>query len=300
MSTIPKIITSPAAEFPPVVISCALTGAVTTRKQCPAIPYTPSEIADEASRAYDAGATIVHIHAREDDGKPSWRLPVFQKIKEEVKKRCPILINFSTGGIGQTIQERTEQIDLATPEIAALNMGSMNYAVYSEKHKKFHFDEVFANPFKDIIFALTRMNTAGVVPEMECFDAGHIDNTAPLIDMGLLTPPFHFSLVMGVTGGIAATPKHLKFMTEILPEKSSWQVIGISRDQWWLCEEALKLGGHIRVGLEDNFYLPDGKTMARTNGELVEHAVQLTEQLGRRVASLEETRAMMLAKHFAH
>lgn len=276
-----------------VIISCALTGAAADRRQCPSLPYTPAEIADEALRAYEAGATIVHIHAREDDGRPTWRLPVFQAIRDEVRKRCPVLINFSTGGIGQTIQERTEQIEHATPDIAALNMGSMNYAVYSEKNKKFYFDEIFANPFKDIIAALTRMKTFKVIPEMECFDAGHIANADPLIDMGLLTPPFHFSLILGVTGGIKASPKHLRFMSEILPRQSTWQVIGISRDQWWLCEEALELGGNIRVGLEDNFYLPDGKTMARSNGDLVTHAVKLVERMGRKPASLEETRELM-------
>jgi uncharacterized protein (DUF849 family) len=277
----------------PTIISCALTGAATTRKQCPALPYTPVEIAEEAKRAFDAGATIVHIHAREDDGTPSWRPEVFARIKEEVVKRCPILINFSTGGIGNTIEDRTDQLKLAPPHIAALNMGSMNYAIYSAEKKKFYMEFIFQNSFKDIITALTRMKENAVIPEMECFDAGHICNATPLIDMGLLKPPFHFSLIMGVTGGIAATPKNLKFMSEILPEHSDWQVIGISRDQWWLCEEALKLGGHIRVGLEDNFYMPDGKTMATSNGDLVQAAVELTEKMGRRVATLEETKKIM-------
>ncbi len=279
-----------------VIISCALTGATTDRKQCPYLPYTPTEIADEAKRAFDAGATIVHIHAREDDGKPTWRFPVFQTIREEVRKRCPVLINFSTGGILQTIQERTEYLEHATPDLAALNMGSMNYAIYSPKSKKFHFDEIFANPFKDIIVALTRMNNAGVIPEMECFDAGHIANTEPLVDMGLLKPPFHFSLILGVTGGIAATPKNLQFLSEILPSQSSWQVIGISRNQWTLCEKALELGGNIRVGLEDNFYLPDVKTMAKSNADLVEEAVKLVHRKGLNVATLEETRSRMIGR----
>ena len=133
-----------------------------------------------------------------------------------------------------------------------------------------------------------------MIPEMECFDAGHVANADPLIDMGLLKPPYHFSLIMGVTGGIAATVKNMKFMSEILPTPCSWQVIGISREQWGLCEEALKLGGNMRVGLEDNFYLPDGKTMAKGNGELVDAAVAMIQKVGRRVATLEETRAFIL------
>ncbi len=274
----------------PVVITCALTGAIANKKQCSSIPHTPVEIAEEAQRAYNAGATIVHIHGREDDGTPSWRPQVFEAILKEVKKRCPVLVNFSTGGIGQTIEERVEYLNTATPEMAALNMGSMNYAVYSSQQKKFYFDEIFANPFKDIISALNRMNQYSVIPEMECFDAGHIANSEILLDMGLLKRPLHYSLIMGVVGGIGGTPKHLKFMSEILPEGSSWQVIGISRNQWPLCKEALQLGGDIRVGLEDNFYLPDGKTMARGNGELTEKAVELVQQMGLRVASLEETK----------
>lgn len=277
----------------PVIITCALTGAIADRRQCPSLPYTPVEIAEEACRAFNAGATIVHIHGREDDGTPSWRTPVFHSILEEVRKRCSVIVNFSTGGVGQSIEERTEYLSVATPEIAALNMGSMNYAVYSKKNKKFYVDEVFANPFKDIVKALVRMNKLRVIPEMECFDAGHIANVEPLIDMGILHPPFHFSLIMGVLGGICASSKHLKFMSEILPDESIWQVIGVSKNQWNLCEEALRLGGNIRVGLEDNFYLPDGKTMARSNGELVEHAVKMVRRLGQKVATLKEARQML-------
>jgi uncharacterized protein (DUF849 family) len=276
-----------------VIVTCAITGAAATRQQCPAIPYTPVEIADEAQRAYNAGATVVHIHARESNGTPSWRVPVFEEIYREVKKRCPVLINFSTGGIGQSIEERTEYLKSVNPEMAALNMGSMNYAVYSQKNKKFYFDEVFQNPFKDIITALSRMNTAGVIPELECFDAGHVANVEPLIDMGLLQGPLHFSLILGVLGGMASGSKYLKFMQSLLPPDSIWQVIGISRDQWQLCEEALLLGGNIRVGLEDNFYLPDGKTMAAGNGPLVECAVTLVERSGLRVSTLDETRQLL-------
>lgn len=276
-----------------VILTAALTGAVTTRKQCPHIPYTPKEIAQEAKRAYDEGATIVHIHAREDDGSPSWRPERFLEIETEVRNLCPVVINFSTGGIGNSIQERTEYLEICRPEMAALNMGSMNYAVYSSKNKKFYFDEVFSNPFKDIIFTFERMKKRNVVAEMECFDMGHVANSEVLMDMGFLKPPFHYSLVIGVTGGIKASPENLEFMAKSLPKGSHWQVIGISRDQWTLAEQALKLGGNIRVGLEDNFYLPDGVTVAKGNGALAKAAAQLVQKNGLNLANLQETRSTL-------
>lgn len=160
-----------------VIISCALTGAITTREQCLAIPYTPQELAAEAKRAYDAGATIAHIHARTDNGAPTWDVETFQAIKDETKAICPdILLNFSTGAVGVAREERIQHIIDVKPDIAALNMGSMNYAIYSSKHKMFYHDFVFANPFGDIIYFLEQMNAAGVRPEMECFDTGHIGN----------------------------------------------------------------------------------------------------------------------------
>lgn len=273
-----------------VIITAALTGALANRRQCPVIPYTPLEIAAEAKSAYDAGASIVHIHAREDDGRPSWRTEQFIKIREQTAKLCPVLINFSTGGVDCPILERISNLSVSRPEIAALNMGSMNYAIYSQKSKSFLLDEVFANPFKDIVTALQCMNKNQIIPELECFDLGHIANSEPLIDMGLLRLPLHWSFILGVTGGISTSAKNLKFMSESVPQGSLWQTIGISRDQWWLCEEAIKSGGNIRVGLEDNFYLPDGVTMARGNGELVNAAVKLVERLGYQVSNLTETK----------
>ena len=165
-----------------VVISAALTGVLATRDQCPAIPYTPREIAEEAKRAADAGAAIVHIHARTPEGGPEWRVETFAEILSEVRSRSDVIVNFSTGAIGVPVEQRIAHIRELMPEIGALNMGSMNYAIYSEKKKVFYHDHVFANPFKDIQFFLEAMNEAGVRPELECFDAGHIGNTAPLID----------------------------------------------------------------------------------------------------------------------
>jgi 3-keto-5-aminohexanoate cleavage enzyme len=275
-----------------VIITCALTGVLAKKEQCPAIPYSPVEIADEALRAYEAGAAIVHIHARKPEGGPSWESAVFGEIKNEIQKRCPVLLNFSSGGIGLPIEERTQHITDHKPHIAALNMGSMNYAIYSSKKKKFYHDHVFANPFKDIQFCLEEINKAGSLPELECFDTGHVANAFPFIDMGLLKTPAHFSLILGVLGGIPSKEGNLAHMTRNLPEGSHWEVIGIGRDQWRLIDEALELGGDIRVGLEDNFYLPNGE-MASSNGDLVNVAVEKIKDRGLNMAHVEEARATL-------
>ena len=275
-----------------VVVSAALTGVLARREQCPAIPYTPAEIGEEAKRAADAGAAIVHIHARTDDGGPSWDVETFRAIFAEVRARTDVIINFSTGAVGLPPEDRIAHIRDLKPEMAALNMGSMNYAMYSRRRKEIIHDHVFANPFRDIRFFLETMNASGVRPEMECFDTGHIGNTAPLIDMGVLNPPYQFSLVMGVLGGIPATTENLVNQVRNLPDGSHWQVIGISLQQWQLAAAAVTLGGNVRVGLEDNFYLEEGQ-MARSNGELVDKAVRLARDLGREVASIADARELL-------
>jgi 3-keto-5-aminohexanoate cleavage enzyme len=275
------------------IITAALTGVLTTRQQSPAIPYTPAEIAAEARRSVEAGASIVHIHARQDDGRPAFDVETYARIDEEVKKRCPdVIINYSTGAIGIERETRIHHIRALRPDMAALNMGSMNYAIYSRQHKTFYHDHVFANPFQDIQYFLEAMNEAGTRPEMECFDAGHINNAQPLIDMGVLRPPYQFSLIMGVLGGIPASTKTLVQQVDLLPPGSFWQVIGVSRKQWPLVAAAVSMGGNIRVGLEDNLYLPDG-ALAKSNGELVAKAAELVHLVGGQVASIAETRAML-------
>ncbi len=275
-----------------VIITCALTGVLAKKEQCPGIPYSPVEIADEAKRAYDAGAAVVHIHARTPEGGPSWESAVFGEIKKEIQKRCPVILNFSTGGIGLSIQDRVVHVVDHKPAIAALNMGSMNYAIYSRKNKKFYHDFVFANPFGDIESCLTAINQAGAKPELECFDVGHIGNALPFIDMGVLKTPAHFSLILGVLGGIPTKAGNLACMSRNLPEGSHWEVIGIGRDQWRLLREALELGGDIRVGLEDNFYLSHGE-MAKSNGDLVEAGVAMVKETGREPATVEEARKIL-------
>jgi uncharacterized protein (DUF849 family) len=278
---------------PKTIITAALTGVLTTRKQSPAIPYTPVEIAEEARRSVEAGAGIVHIHARQDDGRPAYDVDTYRRIDQEVRQRCPdVIINFSTGAIGVSREERVGHITALTPDMAALNMGSMNYAIYSSKAKTFYHDHVFANPFEDIRFFLEAMNEAGTRPEMECFDTGHINNARPLIDLGVLRPPYQFSLIMGVLGGIPATTKNLVQQADALPPDSFWQVIGISRNQWPLVAAAATMGGNVRVGLEDNLYLPDGR-LAQSNGDLVANGVELIRRLGGEVATIAEARQIL-------
>ena len=274
------------------IISAALTGVLATRDQCPAIPYTPREIGEEAARAADEGAAIVHIHARTPDGGPDWSVETFAAVFAEVRARSDVIVNFSTGAVGVPVEKRIAHIRELRPELAALNMGSMNYAIYSAKKKAFHHDHVFANPFSDIQFFLQAMNEAGVRPEMECFDAGHIGNTRPLIDMGVLSPPYQFSLIMGVLGGIPGTTRQLVNQVDSLPAGSHWQVIGIGLNQWPLVATAITMGGNIRVGLEDNFYLEEGK-MAKSNGDLVGKAARLCRELGAAVASPTEARSLL-------
>jgi 3-keto-5-aminohexanoate cleavage enzyme len=278
----------------PVVITCSISGAIANRDQCPAIPYTPAEYAAEARRIVDEGGVMIHIHARKPDGTPSYEVEDFQAITDAIREEVgdAVIVNYSTGTIGVPVEKRIEYLRACRPEVAALNMGSMNYAKYSRSRKQFVFNMVFANPFDEIIELLQAMNELEIKPEHECFDVGHVGSLEPLIDMGVLHTPLHVDCVMGVVGGIPPTARNLAAMVDNIPDGSHWGVIGISRDQWMLISAALTLGGSIRVGLEDNLYLPDGE-MARSNGELIAKARQMTEDVGRRPATVQEARAML-------
>jgi 3-keto-5-aminohexanoate cleavage enzyme len=284
----------------PVVITCSISGSIANREQCPAIPYTPEEYGAEARRIVDEGGVHIHIHARKPDGTPSYETEDFVAISEAIRAEVgdAVIVNFSTGTVGVPVEKRIAYLEAGRPEVAALNMGSMNYAKYSAKRKDFVFKFVFQNPFDEIIELLEAMRRLNIKPEHECFDIGHVGSLTPLVDMGLLDAPLHADFVMGVVGGIPATARNLAAMADNMPPSPPggphhhWGVIGIGRDQWMLVAAALTLGGSIRVGLEDNFYLPDG-AMARSNGELIAKARQMTEDLGRRPATVQEARAQL-------
>jgi len=285
----------------PAVITCAISGALADRSQCPAIPYTPAEYAAEARRAVDEGAVHIHIHARRPDGAPSVAVEDFVAIREAIVAEVgeAAIINFSTGTVGVSVADRVAYLEAGRPQVAALNMGSLNYAKYSRSRKAFVFDFVFANPFDEIVELLEAMRRLGIKPEHECFDLGHVASLEPLLDMGLLQRPLHADFVMGVLGGVPATARNLAAMADNMPapegggrEHDHWGVIGIGRSQWTMLAAALSLGGSVRAGLEDNFYLPDG-TMARSNGELVARARRMTEDAGRRPATVEEASTLL-------
>ena len=281
----------------PVIITCSISGSLANREQCPAIPYTPEEYAAEARRIVDEGGAMIHIHARHPEGTPSYEIEDFQAIADAIVGEVgDVIVNFSTGAIGVPIDKRIAYLRACRPDVAALNMGSMNYAKYSAKRKEFVFKAVFENSFDTIVEFLEAMNELGIRPEHECFDSGHVANLDPLIDMGLLSEPLQISCVMGVNGGIRPTPKNLAHMADQIPGgpegPNNWGVIGIGRGQWRLVAAAAALGGNVRVGLEDNFYLPDGE-MASSNGDLIARARRLVEDVGRRAATVEEARELL-------
>ena len=292
----------------PAIITCSISGAIANRDQCPAIPYTPAEYAAEARRIVDEGGVHIHIHARTPDGAPSYEVEDFSAIRDAIIAEIgdAAIINFSTGTVGVSVEKRIAYLEACRPAVAALNMGSLNYAKYSRSRKDFVFQFVFTNPFDEIIELLKAMRRLDIKPEHECFDLGHVGSLTPLVDMGLLDAPLHADFVMGVTGGVPATARNLAVMADNLAEvpfipaagadpaarHHHWGVIGIGRGQWALVAAALTLGGSIRVGLEDNFYLPDGE-MARSNGDLIARARQLTEDCGRRPATVQEARTLL-------
>src|ERR671931_1661189 len=281
----------------PVILSCSISGTVANRDQCPAIPYTPEEYASEARRIVDEGGSMIHIHARTPEGVPSYEIDDFRAITEAINAEVDdVIINYSTGAIGVPVEKRIAYLRELRPDVAALNMSSMNYAKYSKRRKEFVFKAVFENSFDTIIEFLTAMRELQIKPEHECFDAGHIANLDPLLDMGLLAEPLQVSLVIGVHGGIRPNARNVALMADQIPRgpqgKNQWQVIGISRDQWRLVGAALALGGNVRAGLEDNFYLPNGE-MARSNGDLIAKSRQMAEDVGRRAATVDEARELL-------
>lgn len=283
------------------VVTCALTGVLTDPAQHP-VPVTPEQMADHAEQAWNAGATVVHLHfRRQEAGKghlPSWDPAVALAISQAIRARCPQLLqNFSTGVVGPDVSGPLACLEAARPEIAALNAGTLNYLKLRANGEWAWPPMVFDNPVEKVRTFVETMTRLGIVPECECFDTGIVRSVAMFQAHGLLRPPVHVSLVMGVASGMPAKPQWLPLLVDELPAGAAWQTIAIGRQEVWAVHRrAVELGGHVRTGLEDTFYLPDG-SKAASNGALVEALCNLVRETGGRVANASETREILLGDH---
>jgi 3-keto-5-aminohexanoate cleavage enzyme len=265
----------------PVIITVALVGAELTLAECPYLPITPEQIGEAAAEACQAGASIIHLHVRMPDGRPTQDKEIFRQAIAAIQARCDIIIQVSTGGaVGMSAQERLQPVHLK-PEMASLTTGSVNFG-----------NEIFANPWSLIQDFAQVMQEHGVKPELEIFDAGMIANALRLRDKGLVSEPLHFDLVLGVPGGMPATVRNLVYLVESLPPGASWSAAGIGRAQTVLAAAAIAMGGHARVGFEDNIYYRRGE-LATSNAQLAARVSRLATELGRPVASPTDARRIL-------
>jgi 3,5-dioxohexanoate:acetyl-CoA acetone transferase len=292
-------------------ISCAITGGMTVPGQSPAIPVTVEEIVDSAVAAHEAGAAIVHVHVRDPEtGKPSADLGVFEEVIAGIRDRCNAIVQPTTGGgVGMTIDERARVLAACRPELASFNVGSFNFGIFQVRHRpemepweidylESTREYVFRNTFADTYRLAELFREAGTKPELETYDVGHLYNVAHLLDQGLLDPPLHIQFVLGVLGANAATLEQLLHMRRTATElfgagTYTWSAAGVGYPgEFHLAATALMLGGHLRVGLEDNLRL-DLERRAASNAELVEKAVALAPLLDREPATADEARAIL-------
>ena len=270
----------------PLIITCAITGAETTREKQPALPITPKEQALAAEQAVKDGASVIHLHVREDDGKPSQRPERFKETIEAIRARVPeVIVQISTGGaIGESIENRARPLALK-PDMASLNLGTMNFG-----------DEVFLNHPSDIVALAAKMHQLGVMPELEIYEAGMLENAFRLARQGILRGPLHFQFVLGVPGGMSGDPRNLMHLVSLLessaPGGSHWGVAGVGRFQLPLAMQALVIGGHVRVGFEDNIFYHKGE-LAKSNAQLVARITRIAGELGREVATPAVARKML-------
>lgn len=266
-----------------LIITAAICGAEVTKANNPAVPYTVEEMTREAKSAYDAGAAIIHLHVRDDDGTPTQDVHRFKLIMDAIKKVCPdVIIQPSTGGaVGMSNEERLQPIALK-PEMATLDCGTCNFGG----------DDIFVNTENTIIEFAEKMNALDIKPECEVFDKGMIDMALRLAKKGIIRQPMHFNFVMGVNGGISGTLRDLMFMTESIPAGSTYTVSGVGRCQLSMATAAILAGGNVRVGFEDNVYMSKGVPL-KSNGEIVARVAEIARLLGREIATPDEARVIL-------
>lgn len=264
-----------------LVITVALTGSQPTAAHNPHLPVSPAQIAADAERCQRAGASIAHVHARDAEGRPTLDPDIFAEIQRLIGERTDLIVQISTGGrAGMDTAARAEPVRRLQPEMASLTTGSMNFP-----------SQVYANSFATVEHLATTMREAGTKPEMEIFEAGMIDNARLLVEQGLASAPLHFDFVMGVRGAQPATPRQLLFLSESIPPDATWTVAGIGRWQLPMAVMAISMGGHVRVGLEDNLYYRKGQLA--TNQALVARVADIARRAERPVATPDEARRIL-------
>lgn len=271
----------------PLIVNAALTGMVPTKADNPSLPVTPDEIAADAERCRAAGASIVHLHARADDGAPTYRKDVYARVVAAVRTRCPdVIVCVSTSGrTFKSFEERADVLDLdgdLKPQMASLTLGSLNFPTQASVNEP------------DMIVRLAqRMRERGIVPELEVFDLGMVDYATYLIEREVLEPPLYFNILLGSLGTLSATPFHLATVARALPPGSTWAGAGIGRFQLAVTSQAITMGGHVRVGLEDNLWLDDERLRPASNAELVERLARVARAIERPLATPDEAAALI-------
>jgi uncharacterized protein (DUF849 family) len=298
-----------------VIITCAITGAIHTPSMSPYLPITPDQIADSAIGAAEAGAAIVHLHARNPEtGRPDQSPEAFGRFLPRIKQRSNVVINLTSGGAPtMKVEERVSPAHHFKPEVASLNMGSMNFALFPmlNRYKEFKHDWersylegtrdlVFRNTFKDIEFILRTCADNGTRFEFECYDVGHLYNLAHFLERGLVKPPLFVQTVFGILGGIGTHPEDVMHMRRTADrllgrENYRWSVLGAGRNQMPIAAMAASMGGNVRVGLEDSIWIAAGK-LCESNAEQVKKARQIIEGLGLEIATPDEARALLSLK----
>ena len=266
-----------------LIIQVAPTGNVPTRKQTPHVPLTPDEIAQDTYDAYRLGASIVHVHARDEEGNPTYRKEIFHEIFTRIRSKCPeIIINASTSGrMHPEVQLRTEVLDL-NPDMASLTMGSLNFPTQPS-----------VNSMETLRKLAKLMTDGGITPELEIFESGFINTSKYFLKQGLLKEPLHFTLLLGSLGSIPADIRDLTYLVDSLPPKSVWSATGIGRFQTQVNVASIIMGGHVRIGIEDSIYYDYEKKELATNSKLVERIVRISRELGREVATPKEAREIL-------
>jgi uncharacterized protein (DUF849 family) len=303
-----------AAKQDKVIITCAVTGSIHTPTMSPHLPITPAEIADAAIGAAEAGAAVVHLHARNPkDGRPSQDPKYFREFVPVIKQRSNVVLNFTTGGgMGMTVQERLQPALQLKPEVASLNMGSMNFGLYEMlgRYKEFKHeweqpylagtdDTVFKNTFKDIAHILESCSGNGTRFEIECYDIGHLYTAAHFLDRGLVKPPLFIQSVFGIRGGIGPHPEDVMHMRRtadrLFGDDYLWSVLGAGRNQMYVAVQSAVIGGNVRVGLEDSLWLGRGR-LAKANADQVAKIRRILEEIGLTVATPDDARRMLQLK----